>query len=407
MAVTGDASFDPFSPEAMRNPLDLYARLRDRDPVHYMPRWDTFAVSRFDDVWQALRDPDDAFVGVEGTVPTPQALARHNERVPEAPGRDPLVVFARYPSPTYEQVRRAHAGPLRPAPVSRLESLTRGLARARLDALADTGRFDLTQEYAGQVTAAVMCHLLGLPLEDAPVVLETVNRVTLSDPEQGGVDPAQIHRQCLAILEPVVARAREGAGMAAPMVEGLVELEVDGRRLTDREVASQLVQVFVGGTETVPKIVAHGLWELRRHPEQLAAVRGDLARNVPIVREEMIRYCAPAQWFLRTVARPTTVAGREVRPGQRVMLLFGSAARDPREFDEPDTFRWDRPIERVLSFGRGQRFCMGVHLARLEVTVLVEEFLSRFPDYRVVESAATRLPSSFQWGWNSVPVEVA
>ena len=121
----------------------------------------------------------------------------------------------------------------------------------------------------------------------------------------------------------------------------------------------------------------------------------------------MIRYCAPAQWFARTVRKPFAIHGTTIQPGQRIITLLASANRDEREYPHPDEFVWDRTIERLLAFGRGQHFCLGVHLARLEITILVSEWLKRVRDFHVVSESASRPPSSFQWGWNCVPVEVA
>ncbi len=168
-----------------------------------------------------------------------------------------------------------------------------------------------------------------------------------------------------------------------------------------------MLGVFIGGTETVPKIVAHGLWELSRRPDQLAAVRADLDGCVPVAREEMIRFCAPAQWFARTVRKPFTIHDTTINPGQRIITLLASAGRDEREYADPDAFIWNRPIERLIAFGRGQHFCLGVHLARLEIGIMVTEWLRRVPDFHVITESAWRPPSSFQWGWNSVPVEVS
>ena len=140
--------------------------------------------------------------------------------------------------------------------------------------------------------------------------------------------------------------------------------------MSDAEVATQLVCAFVGGTETVRKIAAHGLMELNDRPEQMPAVRADLAVNVPVAVEKMIRFCAPAQWFARTAHKDVQVAGADIRKGQRIIVLFGSAARDEAEFEHPDAFQWDRKIGRVLSFGTGQH-CIGIHLARLELRILV------------------------------------
>jgi cytochrome P450 len=205
-----------------------------------------------------------------------------------------------------------------------------------------------------------------------------------------------------------VERRRAGASDGElPIVDGLLGYRLpDGSAFTDMEAAVQMLGVFIGGTETVPKIVAHGLWELGRRPDQMAAVRADLDTNVPVAREEMIRYCAPAQWFARTVRKPFTIHGTMIKPGQRIITLLGSANRDEREYSDPDEFLWNRPIERLLAFGRGQHFCLGVHLARLEIAIMLTEWLKRVPDWQILSEAASRPPSSFQWGWNNIPVEV-
>jgi cytochrome P450 len=238
-------------------------------------------------------------------------------------------------------------------------------------------------------------------------VLASVNAGSLAEPGSG-VDTAQARPNYLDYLIPSVKRRRANtSGEPLPVVDGLMGYRLpDDRALDDVEVATQMLCVFIGGTETVPKIVAHGLWELLRHPDQLAAVRAHAKSNVPVAREEMIRYCAPAQWFARTARKPFTIHDTTIEPGQRIITLLASANRDEREYPAPDEFIWDRPIRRSLAFGRGQHFCLGYHVARLEIAVMVEEWLRRVPDYRIIDEAALRPPSSFQWGWSRLPVEV-
>ena len=142
---------------------------------------------------------------------------------------------------------------------------------------------------------------------------------------------------------------------------------------------------MVGGMESAPKVTAAGILELWKRPDQLAAVRADLEKNVPIAMEEIVRYCAPAQYTFRTAHKDVTVAGQHVKAGQRVACLLHSASRDEREFAEPDSFIWNRPIERVLSFGLGQHHCIGKHLAKLEVRTLVHEFLAQVDSFEVVD----------------------
>lgn len=400
-------AYDPFDAQVMANPLPYYRMLRDHHPVYYMPQWDTFALSRFEDIWQVLEVNDGTFVASEGTLPAASVLAKRNTGPVDDPPLHPLPFHAVFDTDLYAEIRRAHSQPLRPRAVTGWETRIRELANERLDELLPRGSFDLTQDYGGIVVASVVCELLGISVDLAPQVLAAVNAGSLAEPGVG-VDTAESRPNYFEYLLPVVRRRRaDQSGGPLAVVDGLLGYRLpDGSPLDDVEVATQMLCIFIGGTETVPKIVAHGLWELDRRPDQLAAVRADPGNNVPIAREEMIRFCAPAQWFARTARKPFTIHGETIRPGQRVITLLASANRDEREYPEPDEFVWDRPIRRSLAFGRGQHFCIGYHLARLEVAVLLQEWLRRVPDYAIEAEGAKRLPSSFQWGWNNIPVEV-
>jgi cytochrome P450 len=411
--------YDPFSPAAMSDPLPIYRVLRDHYPVYYSKQYDTFFLSRFADIWDCLSQGGNTFLGTEGTVVSRARLLAHNDGpVPDPP----LAPFSHHAhgSPLYEAGRHAHGAPLRPGAVRKLEDFIRELARERLDELLPRSRFDLTQEYGGIVSASTICHLFRLPLDMAKDVLDSVNASSRTD-EEGGFDMAAPRRLVSLIVPQVAQRRAERAGGVEggrdgeggettagswPLVDGLIDFLLEGRQLSDLEVAMNLVCVMVGGTETLPKIVAHGLLELSRHPGQLAEVRADLPANCKVAIEEMNRFCGPAQWFLRTARKDTVIAGTTVRAGQRVAWLTQSAGRDPREFEDPDEFRWNRPIKRALAFGLGQHYCIGVHLAKLEGRVLLEEFLRRVTDFEVDLDAAVRYPSSFQWGYNELPVVI-
>ncbi len=403
--VMQDFSYDPFDPAVMAEPLPYYRVLRDRYPVYYVEKWDTYALSRFADIWDVLAVNDGTFVASEGTLPAATVLAHHNNGPVPDPPLHPMPFHANFDAPLYDDVRRCTSSPFRPRAVSKLADRIRELANQRLDELLPRGRFDLTQEYGGIVAASIVCELLGLPVDLAPEVLATVNAGSLAQPGSG-VEVGNARPGYLGYLTPVVERRRAG-GAGTTIVDNLIAFRLpDGSGFTDLEVATQMLGVFIGGTETVPKIVAHGLWELLRRADQLAAVRADLEANVPVARDEMVRFCAPAQWFARTARKPFTIHDTTINPGQRIITLIASANRDEREYPNPDEFVWDRRIERSVTFGRGQHFCLGFHLARLEIATLVAEWLKRVPEYHIVSEAASRPPSSFQWGWNSIPVEV-
>jgi cytochrome P450 len=404
--VVQDFTYDPFDPLVMADPLPYYRVLRDEYPVYYVDKWDTYALSRFDDIWRVLEINDGTFVASEGTLPAATVLAQRNDGPVPDPPLHPMPFHANFDAPIYNDVRRCTSSQFRPRSAAKLADRIRTLANDRLDELLPRGTFDLTQEYGGIVAASVVCELLGLPVDLASEVLATVNAGSLATPGSG-VEVADARPGYLEFLTPIVQGRRASTDGEVPIADNLIGYQLpDGSSFTDIEAAVQMLGVFIGGTETVPKIVAHGLWELGRHPGQMAAVRADLDANVPVVREEMIRFCAPAQWFARTVRRPFTIGDTTIKPGQRIITLLASANRDEREYPDPDDFVWDRPIKRLLAFGRGQHFCLGVHLARLEIAIMVSEWLKRVPDFRILSEAASRPPSSFQWGWNNVPVEV-
>jgi cytochrome P450 len=414
MTTTATASrdesvYDPFSPEVMSDPLPFYRHLREHQPICYLPQYDMYALARFDDVLGMLSVTDGTFVPTDGTLPDPTVLARHNNGVVTPPTTaEPLPPYSMFGPPVHELLRQAHVAPLRAGAVKRLAEFIREQADERLDVLLPRGRFDLTQHYGGIVAAAVQCHLFRIPLTEAKYVLDSVNAGSLTDADPSTSRNLNRYRPVVEMIEAVVrTRRKQGADGDFPLVDGLLQLRLDGRRLTDSEIAQTLSVVMIGGSETVPKVVAHGLWELNKRPEQMAAVRADPARNVPIAFKEMVRLCGPAQWFARTVQRPTSIGGQQMHVGQRVIFLIPSAARDEREYGpDAEAFRWDRPITRWVNFAWGNQFCTGYHLALLEGSILVEEFLRRVPEFEVLEDEAVRLPSFFQWGWNELPVRV-
>jgi cytochrome P450 len=387
----------------MENPLPFYQVLRDRYPAYWLPQYDAWAISRFADVWEVLSEREGRITTTEGTLMFREQMVISNGGVVPEPGYDPLQVLSYTESPVHEQIRQAIGPALRRPAALRLEGFVRGQARARLDELVPMGCFNVTTEYAGMVAAATMCHLFGIPLDEAAAVRDAVFAAApgAQDPEQ----QAQGYARLSGLVADVVrSRRAAGADGQYPLIDGLLAYRLQGRALTDDEISGAvLATVLFGGVETLPKVVAHGLMELWRHPDQRRQVSADPA-NCGRAFEEMLRYCAPAQWFTRTVRHPIAIAGQELGAGHRIFPLLMSANRDEREFEDPDAFRWDRPIARHLAFGHGQCFCVGTHVARLEGHILLEELLRRAPDYEIDVEAAVRPPSSFQWGWRSVPL---
>ena len=400
---------DPFSLELMVDPLPFYKALRDEDPRRYFPEYDTFFFSRFQDVWDVLRVGDNTFVATETNLPTPEYLRTHrNQGAPAFASINPMAPGPSLHSPYYEQMRQAHIAPLRPRAVASLADFIAEFVSQRLAQLRPLGKFDAVGDYAGITAASTICHLFGIPLSHAGAILDYVYQITRLDPSQGGVDLGSFFIKLKQfILPPIEARRAAGADGSNALIDGLIQYRTEeGRALADEEIADQLVCVMIGGLESVAKVTGQGLMELWKRPDQLAAIRADLDRNLPIAVNEIVRYCAPAQYTFRTAHKDVEIAGCSIRAGQRVACLLHSASRDEREFENPDEFIWDRPIGRVISFGLGQHHCIGKHLALLEVRTLLHEFLSTVDHFEFVMEEAERNPSCFQRGWTKLPVRI-
>ncbi len=205
--VMQDFSYDPFDPAVMADPLPYYRVLRDEHPVYYIDKWDTYALSRFDDIWQVLEINDGTFVASEGTLPAATVLAQHNDGPVPDPPLHPMPFHANFDAPIYDSVRRCTSSQFRPRSVAKLADRIRTLANERLDELLPRGTFDLTQEYGGIVAASVVCELLGLPVDLAPEVLATVNAGSLAKPGSG-VEVANARPGYLEYLVPIVERRR-------------------------------------------------------------------------------------------------------------------------------------------------------------------------------------------------------
>lgn len=404
-----DIGYDPFDLKVMTNPHPYYTRLRNERPVYYTSKYDTFWLSRFRDIVEMLAIGDNALVSSESSIPMPEVLLQHHRGDPPKASINPMAPMTLLDSPTYDEIRNAHMKPFRPRPVAEMEEFCREVCRNLLDEHLPKREFDLFLDYGGTLSALLTCKLFRIDPAQARDILETVNAITMYDPERGGVDNSLFFTKLKRFMLPAIARRRaEGPDGSVPIFDGLLNYKVkpDGRSLTDDEIADELTCAFIANTETPGKVAAQGLLELVRRPEQLKSFRADLQKNSPIAAEEMLRFCAPAQFFLRTIHKDVVIAGVPMRAGQRVAGLVACANRDEREFENADDFIWNRRIPRQLAFGLGLHHCMGLHIARLQIRVLVQEFLLRVNSYSFDLKKAILRPSYFHWAYGSLPVKI-
>jgi cytochrome P450 len=403
--VAPDVAYDPFAVDVMTDPYPVYRELRAGHRVLALPQYDAYALTRFDDVWRVLTDRD-RFSIFEGPVFHREALLRHHEGPPDATVASPLPTFSMLDPPVHTQMRQALLGPFRPRTVAPLEPTVRALARARLDALAERDTFDVRHDYASPVAAQVAALQLGFPIEDAELLVAWVNASVVRDPDVAGISAAgrAAQAELHAYLVDLVSERRATRGDDPPdLIDDLCAHPGPHGPLTDDEIAVQLSTLFIGGSETLPKTVAGGTYELWHRPEQRDALVADPAAT-PRAFEEMLRHQLPLQFVGRTMLVDAEVAGVDMRAGQRVLLLLICANRDEEEFTDPERFDAGRVMERHLGFGHGVHVCIGAHVARLEGVVLVQQLLARHPRYEVVEAGLARECSEFHVGWARMPI---
>jgi cytochrome P450 len=400
-----DAAYDPFSVEVMTDPYPVYRELRSRQRVVALPEYDAFALTRFDDVWRVLTDRE-RFSIFEGPVFHRGALLHHHDGAPDTSVGRPVPTFSMLDPPVHTQLRQAMLGPFRPRAVTPMADTVRQFARERLDQLVAQGEFDVRHDYASPVAAQVAALQLGFPVEDAALLVSWVNAFVARDPDVAGISEAgqAAHVELHDYLVDLVAerRATRDDG-PRDLIDDLCDHPGPHGPLDDSEIAVQLSTLFIGGSETLPKTVAGGVYELSRAPEQRAAL-AERPDSVGGAFEEMLRHQLPLQFVGRTLTVDTEVAGVDMRAGQRVVLLLICANRDEREFDDPERFDAARVIDRHLGFGHGVHVCIGAHVARLEGVVLVQELLARCPDYAVVDDNLAREISEFHVGWARMPI---
>ncbi|MEE2662889.1 MAG: cytochrome P450 [Myxococcota bacterium] len=394
--------YDPFSDEMRDDPFPVYARLRAESPVHYVERRGVWALSLFEDVWHVGENPQTFTAPGPSLDTTVTAEVLQAEDQTEVSARS--SIFGMNP-PQHTQLRKQLTRHFSPRGVAHLEHAVRSLARDCIAKALSVGRLDVIDDLAGQVSARVVCLTIGLPVEDGPQLAAVVKRFFAREPGIEGMPPdgmAASGELRGYLLDAVRERRRRGLG-DGDVLDAYLQVAIDGRAYSDEELASHLTTLVVGGTETLPKVFAGGVLQLDRHPEQRAELVADPSL-IPTAFTEIARYEMPTQFLSRTATRDVELRGQKIRAGQGVLLLYRSANRDAREFDDPDRFDIHRRAPRILSFGHGTHLCLGQHAARLEARVMYEELLSASPEYQVVEHEVVRARSEFVDGYLQMPI---
>jgi cytochrome P450 len=249
----------------------------------------------------------------------------------------------------------------------------------------------------------VVSEMLGVPEDDRDGLRAFADTVLHREEGVRGVPPEGV-RASMKLLQyfyELIAARRKRPG--ADLASALLQVEVDGDRLDDKDVIAFCYLMIIAGNETTTKLLANALYWLERNPAARAEVTANPAL-VPQWVEETLRYDNSTQLMARTATCDFALHGHEIRRGEKVLLLIGSANRDERVFARPDEFDLHRDTSESLAFGKGIHFCLGAALARLEGRVSLEEVLRRLPHYRIDLSGARRVHSTNVRGFSALPI---
>jgi len=399
---------------ADHEPWEVFEALQRDAPVHFHPEPDGgrgfWVLTKFDDVRAVLKD--------YATFSSETGGAARIEDLPE----DVLAArrnFLEFDPPKHGRYRRLFSADFTPSAVARWEGWLRELVRARLDEALPLGEFDLVAQLAAPIPIRVLGHILGLPEEQLPRLVELGDRLLVdTEPEYVG-DLAYAGEQDEFRYKPfgspwadelcALGREQYAERRACPRADVLSLIAngtVDGRPLDETELDNMFALMVVAGNETTRQAIALSTLALARAPEDYARLRAQPALIGAAV-EELLRFCPPVWFFRRTATADAEIRGVPIAAGDKLTVWFAAGNRDPDHYPNPHRLDLDRNPVDHLTFGRGgPHVCLGAHLARMELRVFLEEFTARVASLRV-EGDPPRLRSNFSNGLKRLPVSVS
>ncbi|MFF5483201.1 cytochrome P450 [Streptomyces sp. NPDC012935] len=318
--------------------------------------------------------------------------------------------------PDHRELRKLVSHAFTPKVVADLEPRITALTHELLDAVAGEDRFDLMSSLAYPLPVTVVAELLSIPRGDQHLVekwmrgmTESLGDLSMSDDveEQERVFAESMGpmREMLEYLREHTAQSRRRTRQD-DLMGRLIEAEVGGQRLTDNHIVNFGKMLLIAGYLTTTMLIGNTVLCLDHYADQAERVRGDRSL-VPNLLEESMRYLSPVAATYRATTREVEVAGQRMEKGKMVLVWYGSANRDPRQFADPHSFDAGRTPNKHLGFGRGIHFCLGAPLARMEGRVAMNLLFDRYAELRTDPDVAPKFSLGFDTtGVNSLPVRV-
>ncbi len=370
------------SPEFFANPYQLYEKIRAAGTLLPVAP-NAFVTGRFDVVDALLRDPR------MGKTYLQSVSARYGTEATAQPVFQSLnrTLLMMNP-PTHTRLRALLMKTFNARQIEKMTSIVEATAHELLDRIDSRDEFDLVADFAYPLPVRIICRLLDIPIVQATVLGEAAGRLVAAF-DLAPLDANALRAADEAALEleryfgEIVEQRRRHPG--DDLVSAMLGVEDEGSRLSDEEIVSNAVLLFIAGHETTSNMIGNMMIALFRHPSQLEALKQD-ARLLPRAITECIRYDGAVQMLVRTAFEDLSVADVTLARGSVVFMLIGAANRDPAMFPQPDSLDFARVTSAPsLSFGAGIHYCLGARLAMLEMEIAIQCLLTRFPAMQAVD----------------------
>jgi len=386
---TDRPTWEPFGRDTWHDPFPLYARLRDEDPVHYSPRRHVWVLTRFAHVHAAVLDTP--------TFSSAHGISLTNEH--DELALLPTMVMA--DPPEHTRARRRVNRRFSPRRVSALEPALRSYVASCIEALVGAGRGDLVASVARPVPCFVVAHYLGVPASDRSRFAVWTEALVQANAGAAAGSAGDALGELYTYFHRLVEQRRTSPG--DDLVSALLHPPADQDPATVEEILGYAFVMVAGGNDTVTGLIGGAAALLSEHRDQRRRLLDDPSLMAGAV-EELLRLTSPVQGLCRVTRRPVTVGGVEIPAGSRVLLCYGAANRDPREFgDDAETPDVARRVGRMLSFSGGPHHCLGAHAARLQGRVVLEELLRVCPDFEVDADAGRFADGAFVRRYDYLP----
>ncbi len=380
MTQSSAVVFDPLSDAFAADPYPIYAKMREQPTAHYYASEDTWMLTRMEDVQavalnKTMLRSTDAFTTEAERKEQQRKLNWH-----DMPHHERFVQFNMLESEgdMHDRLRKLVFREFTPAMIQKQRDGIQLFVDGLLDSLADRDTFDFVNDFAVHVPGHVIGKVLGVPDEDCPQLRmwseDVVSFFNVGRDEAGKQRAEQSTKEFYHYLLSLLAQRAK-----SPKEDLLTRLlhQKDAGQLEEDELIATCMLILMAGHGSTIDVLGSGLHALLKFPDQDQKLRNDPSLMKAAV-QEMFRYEAPLPYFHRFVTEETVVGGQTFEPGVRLGLLYGAANRDPARFDNPDDFVADRNPNRHIAFGGGTHFCLGNHLARLDMEVIFTALHKRF-----------------------------